>query len=190
MATEYSCDAKLKAVIELIKLDHEPSDDSIESASRSSEAHHRDPRGMNTETPTIDTFIKAVRHACVDNDWSNMELCREAGNLHRLMGSDQVQTASPHISPACTSPKGVQATRKPNTNRLQAFSADYKDRKLCRYQPDGICRETSQSKVWRELFPIHQLPCKARHGGRAVMNLETEWAGNPRRREKRTSLGV
>lgn len=34
---------------------------------------------MNTETPTIDTFIKAVRHACVDNDWSNMELCREAG---------------------------------------------------------------------------------------------------------------
>jgi len=29
----YSCDAKLKAVIELVKLDHEPSDDSIESAS-------------------------------------------------------------------------------------------------------------------------------------------------------------
>ena len=33
VATEYSCDAKLKAVIKLIKLDHEPSDDSIESAS-------------------------------------------------------------------------------------------------------------------------------------------------------------
>ena len=34
---------------------------------------------MNTTEPTIETFIKAVQHACVDNEWNNMELCKEAG---------------------------------------------------------------------------------------------------------------